>query len=487
MLLAIDQGTTGTTALLIDKNLKIIGEAGVDFRQIFPKSGWVEHDLNDIWKSVGHSVKNLLKKTKIKPNKIDAIGITNQRETTCAWNLKTGKPLYHAIVWQCRRTAQMCDELKSQGFNPLFQKKTGLLLDAYFSGTKMKWLLNNVSATKEKNTAFGTIDSFLISKLSGNKVHVTDVSNASRTLLMNIHSLSWDDELLEIMGVNKAYLPEIKGHSEIYAKTSGLDFLPDGIPIASAIGDQQAALFGQACFEESSAKCTYGTGSFLLMNTGEKAVVSKNNLLTTIAWKLGNKTTYALEGSVFVAGAAVQWLRDGLKIISSSSEIEKLAKQVKSSEEVVFVPALTGLGAPYWKPDARGTITGLTRGTTTAHIARATLEAIAFQNYDLASTMEKDTGQKIKILKVDGGASANNLLMQFQADLLQTKLIRPHTLETTALGAGLLAGLAIGYWKDLSEIKKKWKVDKTFSPQMNGTIRQNHLQKWREAVHKTLS
>ena len=487
MLLAIDQGTTGSTALLIDKNLKIVGEAGVDFRQIFPKSGWVEHDLNDIWKSVRDSIKILLRKTKTNPKKIDAIGITNQRETTCAWNFKTGKPLYHAIVWQCRRTAPMCDELKTQGLNPLFQQKTGLLLDAYFSGTKMKWLLDNVPAVKEKDTAFGTIDSFLISKLSGNKTHVTDVSNASRTLLMNLHSLSWDDELLKIMGINKNYLPKIRSNSEVYAKTSGLDFLPDDIPIAGAIGDQQAALFGQACFEESSAKCTYGTGSFLLMNTGEKAVPSKNNLLTTVAWKLGNQTTYALEGSVFIAGAAVQWLRDGLKIISSSSEIEKLAKQVKSSEEVVFVPALTGLGAPYWRPNARGTLTGLTRGTTSSHIARATLEAIAFQNYDLVNTMEKDTGQKIKILKVDGGASANSLLMQFQADLLQTKLVRPHTLEITALGAGLMAGLAIGYWKDLSEIKKKWKADKTFSPKMDETTRQAHLQKWHEAVHKILT
>ncbi len=486
MILAIDQGTTGTTALLIDKNLKILGKVTVDFSQIFPKSGWVEHNLDDIWKSVLQSIKQLLQKTRKDPKKIEAIGITNQRETTCLWNKKTGKPLHNAIVWQCRRTASMCDDLKKRGLNPLFQEKTGLLLDAYFSGTKMKWFLDNISASKEKDSVFGTIDSFLISKLSGNGAHVTDASNASRTLLMNLKTLSWDQELLHILKVPQSKLPEIKSNSEIYTKTKGLGILPNGIPIASAVGDQQAALFGQACYEEGDAKCTYGTGSFLLLNIGKKPVLSKNHLLTTVAWKLGNQTTYALEGSVFIAGAAVQWLRDGLGIIKTSEDVEKLARKVSTSEEVVFVPALTGLGAPYWRADARGTLTGITRGTTKAHIARATLEAIAFQNYDLVKTMEKDTGKPLKILKVDGGAAVNKLLMQFQADLLQTKLVQPKTLETTALGAGLLAGLGVGLFKNISEIHKKWKAHTTYQPKMNEETRNHHLAKWKKAVQKVL-
>ncbi|MBI2608520.1 MAG: glycerol kinase GlpK [Deltaproteobacteria bacterium] len=487
MILAIDQGTTGTTALLIDKDIHIIDKVTVDFPQIFPQSGWVEHNLNDIWQSTLLAIQKLLEKTKINPKKIDAIGITNQRETTCVWNQKTGKPLHNAIVWQCRRSASFCNKLKKEGLNPFFQKKTGLLLDAYFSGTKINWLLKNVSKTKEKNAVFGTIDSFLISKLTNNEVHITDVSNASRTLLMNIKTLEWDDELCKILKIPKDKLPHIKSNCEIYGKTKNVAILPDGIPISSAVGDQQAALFGQACFKENEAKCTYGTGSFFLLNTGKKPVFSKNNLLTTVAWHMKNKTTYALEGSVFIAGAAVQWLRDGLKIIRSSKEIEELAKKVPTSEEVVFVPALTGLGAPYWNQDARGAFYGLTRGTTQSHIARATLEAIAFQNYDLVKTMEKDTKKTISILRVDGGASANNLLMNFQAGLLNIPLSRPESLESTARGAALLAGLAIGYWNDLKEIAKKSKTATLFKPKMKEKERKQHLSKWHKAIQRTLT
>ncbi|MBI2026987.1 MAG: glycerol kinase GlpK [Deltaproteobacteria bacterium] len=490
MILSIDQGTTGTTALLIDQNLTIKDKVTVDFRQIFPKPGWVEHDLNDIWSSVEKAISVLLKRTKTEPKKISAIGITNQRETTCVWDKKTGKPLHHAIVWQCKRTTSLCESLKNKGLNPLFKEKTGLLLDPYFSGTKMAWLLENVSEVKTNlNAVFGTIDSYLISKLSNQQLHITDASNASRTLLMNLETLSWDDELCAILEIPVEKLPLIKSNAEVYGKTKGLSILPDGIPIASSIGDQQAALFGQSCFEKGESKCTYGTGSFILMNIGQTPTLSKHGLLTTVAWKypMTAAPIYALEGSNFIAGAVVQWLRDGLCLIKNSSEIEVLAQSVFSSDGVVFVPALSGLGAPYWNPESLGLIYGLTRGTTKAHIARAALEGIAFENYDLVKTMEEDAGCALKTLKVDGGASSNNLLMQFQADILNTQLQRPANIETTALGAAFLAGLAVGFWSDLSDIKKKGKVDKTFTPSMDNSERTIHLKRWKKAIKKVLS
>lgn len=490
-ILAIDQGTTGSTALIIDEKLSIKAKSTTEFPQHYPKPGWVEHDLNEIWDSVLKSIGSVLKESNIPSSDISAIGITNQRETTCLWDKKTGEALFPAIVWQCRRTADICTKLKKSGKEKIFRKKTGLLLDPYFSGTKIKWYFDHYPELKKKNVAFGTIDSFLLSKLTNHSIHATDPSNASRTLLMNLRTLKWDEELLKILNVPRAILPEIKSSSEIYGKTKNVAGLPDGIPICGIAGDQQSALFGQACFDVGQAKCTYGTGSFLLLNTGSKIVYSKHNLLTTVAWKLNNKTTYALEGSAFIAGAAVQWLRDGLKIIRSSSEIEALAKTVSSSEDLVFVPALTGLGAPYWESRCRGIISGITRGTTAAHIARATLEGIAFQNYDLLKTMEKDlgaspAGKKLSSLKVDGGASVNNLLMQFQANLLQTKVIRPKFVETTALGAACLAGLAIGLWPDVSTIKKAWQKDKEFVPNMSKKEHTFHIDKWKKAIERCL-
>lgn len=489
-ILAIDQGTTGTTSLLIDKNLSILAKHNHEYPQYYPKPGWVEHDLNDIWNSTLASIRAVLEQSRIHAKDIAAIGITNQRETTCLWDRKKGTPLFKAIVWQCRRTADMCATLKKSGKEKIFRKKTGLLLDPYFSGTKIKWFLDTYpdlyKQAKNNDLAFGTIDTFLVSKLTGNSVHVTDPSNASRTLLMDLKSLDWDEELLSILEIPKSILPQIKSSSEIYGKTLGVPELPDGIPISGIAGDQQSALFGQACFEPGQAKCTYGTGSFLLLNTGSKIIHSKYNLLTTVAWKINQKTTYALEGSAFIAGAAVQWLRDGLKIIQKSSDVEPLARQVDSSDGVVFVPALTGLGAPYWNSSARGLLTGMTRGTTSAHIARATLEGIAFQNYDLLISMQKDLGKKLSSLKVDGGASVNTLLMQFQADILKTPVIRPKTIETTALGAASLAGLGIGFWSDLSEIQKTWKKDCVFTPQMNEKERNHHLTAWKSAVDRCL-
>ncbi len=487
-ILAIDQGTTGTTALLIDNNLAIIAKHNQEYPQHYPKPGWVEHDLNDIWRSTLSSIQVVLEQSKISPTEIAAIGITNQRETTCLWDKKTGDPLFRAIVWQCRRTAEICAKLKKSGKEKIFRKKTGLLLDPYFSGTKIKWFFDAhpdlYPQAKENKVAFGTIDTFLVSKLTRNSIHVTDPSNASRTLLMNLQTLQWDDELLSILKVPRTILPEIKSSSEIYGKTLGVPGLPDGIPISGMAGDQQSALFGQACFDPGQAKCTYGTGSFLLLNTGPKIIHSKYNLLTTVAWQLKGKTTYALEGSAFIAGAAVQWLRDGLKIIQKSSDVEALATQVTSSDGVVFVPALTGLGAPYWDSSARGLISGLTRGTTNAHIARATLEGIAFQNYDLLTAMQKDLRKKLSSLKVDGGACANTLLMQFQSDILKTPVVRPKTIETTALGAACLAGLGIGFWSDLSEIKKAWQIDREFLPQMKEKERTAHLTEWKTAVSR---
>lgn len=485
--LSIDQGTTGSTALIIDEYLNIKAKAIQEFPQHYPKPGWVEHNLDEIWGSVLKSISAVLTQSNVQSSEIIAIGITNQRETTCLWDKNTGKPLFPAIVWQCRRTADICNQLKKSGKEKIFRKKTGLLLDPYFSGTKIKWYFDQYPELRKKNVAFGTIDSFLLSKLTNNSLHATDPSNASRTLLMNLKTLAWDDELLNILKIPRFILPEIKSSSEIYGKTKSVPGLPDGIPICGIAGDQQAALFGQTCFEAGQAKCTYGTGSFLLLNTGSNIIHSRYNLLTTVAWKIKNETVYALEGSAFIAGAAVQWLRDGLKIIQKSSDVESLAKTVSSSEDVVFVPALTGLGAPYWESSARGIISGITRGTTAGHIARATLEGIAFQNYDLLKTMEKDLGKKLSSLKVDGGASDNNLLMQFQADILQTKVIRPKFIETTALGTACLAGLAIGIWTDMSAIKKTWQKDQEFHPKMSVKKRISHLIRWKKAVNQCLN
>jgi glycerol kinase len=486
--LAIDQGTTGSTALVLDKKLKVKGKANKEFRQIFPKPGWVEHSVDDIWASVQTAVKGALKEAKIKPTDIAAIGITNQRETIALLDRKTGKPLHNAIVWQCRRTADYCATLKAGGHESYVKQKTGLVLDPYFSGTKMKWLLDHVSgarsAAERGDALFGTMDTILIHRLTKGEVHVTDVTNASRTLLMDLRTLKWDPQLLELFSVPADSLPTIVPSSGIVGHTKGLKFLPDGIPIAGIAGDQQAALMGEACFGEGEAKCTYGTGAFLLMNTGKTPVVSKHGLLTTVAWKIGHEVNYALEGSSFIAGAAVQWLRDGLKIIKSSADIEKLARTVPDTGGVAFVPALSGLGAPHWKPDARGFITGIDRGTTQAHIARATLEGIAFQIHDLVDAMRQDAGRQMPIFKADGGASMNGLLMQFQADLLGVTIERPKMVETTALGAAFLAGLGVGFWQNKEEVRQTWQSGGRFTPSMDLATREKHLARWKAAIAK---
>ncbi|MBS2032947.1 MAG: glycerol kinase GlpK [Deltaproteobacteria bacterium] len=485
-ILALDQGTTGSTALVVDRRLNVKAKVNQEFRQNFPKPGWVEHDLEDIWTSVTETIKRALREARIKPTDIAAIGITNQRETVGAWDRKTGKAAGRAIVWQDRRTADFCAQLKADGREAMVKQKTGLVLDPYFSATKMRWMLQHDAKLAARadagELAFGTIDTFLVSRLTGNTVHVTDVSNASRTSLFNIHTLQWDDELLQLFGVPKKVLPEVRSCSEIYGTTKGLKVLPDGIPVAGMAGDQQSALFGQNCFRPGEAKCTYGTGAFLLMNTGTTPVTSQRGLLTTVAWKLGNEVNYALEGSSFIAGAAVQWLRDGLKLIKKSSDVEALARTVKTSENVVFVPALSGLGAPHWRPHARGLIGGIDRGTTAGHLARATLEGIAFQIHDLAEAMRLDAGATIPAFKVDGGASANDLLMQFQCDLLQTRIERPKMVETTALGAAFLAGLGVGLWKSRDDVAKSWKRERTFTPRMPADERSAHLAKWQKAV-----
>ena len=489
-LLAIDQGTTGNTALILSDDLKLLAKVNKEFPQIYPQPGWVEHNPEDIWNGVGDVVREAINKAAIDPGDVAGIGITNQRETTLVWERGSSRPLYNAIVWQCRRTAPICEELQREGKEDIIRSKTGLVIDPYFSGTKLKWLLENVEGLREKaekgEALFGTVDSFLVYRLTAGEAHVTDVSNASRTLLMNIHTMEWDKELLEFLGVPEAMLPEIKPSSYIYGYTKDLDFLPDGIPVAGMAGDQQAALFGQVCFEEGEAKCTYGTGSFTLMNTGIRPVESKHGLLTTVAWQLeeGGEVYYALEGSAFIAGAAVQWLRDGLRIIKAAPEVEELASQVDDSEGVVFVPALTGLGAPYWRPNARGAITGINRGTTAAHIARATLEGIALQNHDIIRAMEDDLGEKLKALKVDGGASQNNLLMQIQADFLQTTIVRPQIIETTGLGSALLSGLAVGVWNSQEELKQVWKEDRKFEPEMDPIKVQEKINQWLEAIEK---
>jgi glycerol kinase len=466
-ILSFDAGTTSSRAIVFDRKGEACAVAQKEFTQIFPRDGWVEHDPYEIWSSQAAVAAEAITKIGINGTHVAAIGITNQRETTIVWDRATGKPLYNAIVWQDRRTAEYCDELKSSGLLPLVRHKTGLVIDAYFSATKIKWILDHAEGARAKaekgELAFGTVDTWLVWQLTKGKVHVTDVSNASRTMLYNIHTQEWDDELLQLFDIPKSILPEVKASSEVYGHTSTTLFASH-VPIAGIVGDQQAALFGQMCTEPGMVKNTYGTGCFILMHTGGQPVVSKNNLVSTIAWRLGGVTSYALEGSIFVAGAIVQWLRDGLKIIRSSSEIETLASQVDDNGGVYFVPALTGLGAPYWDQYARGTIVGLSRGTTDAHIARAALEGIAYQTMDVVNAMILDSGIGLKELRVDGGASKNNLLMQFQSNVLGKTVIRPQTVETTALGAAYMAGLAVGFWPDVDEIRKQWHVETAFEP-----------------------
>ena len=488
IIMSIDQGTTGTTVILLSVDLNILAKVNNEFPQHYPEPGWVEHDPEEIWQCTVKTIEEAIRAADADPGRIAGIGITNQRETTIVWDRKTGQPIHKAIVWQDRRTASLCQKLKKKGVEPRVKKKTGLVLDPYFSGTKIGWILDNVPGARQRavkgELAFGTIDTFLVWRLTGGKVHVTDVSNASRTLLMNLQTLEWDKELLKIFQVPAAVLPLIRSSSEVYGNTAGVDGLPDGIPVSGMAGDQQAALFGQACFSAGEAKCTYGTGSFLLMNTGKKIVHSKTGLLTTVAWKIGSHVSYALEGSAFIAGAAVQWLRDGLKMIHKASDVEAIAATVSDSGGVTFVPAFVGLGAPDWRPEARGMISGMTRGTTQAHVARACLEGIAFLQYDILTAMQKDLGTRLKVLKVDGGATVNNLLMQFQSDILGVKLVRPKMIETTALGAAFLAGLAVGLWKDQKDIAAHWKEDKTFLPAMPKKEVSAHLARWKDAVKR---
>ena len=489
-ILALDQGTTSSRSIIFDKKGNIVSVAQREFKQIFPKPGWVEHNAEEIWSTQFGTMAEVTAMAGIEMKQIAAIGITNQRETTVVWDRKNGKPIHNAIVWQDRRTAHYCDELKKADHAKMIQEKTGLVIDAYFSATKLKWILDNVEGAREKankgELAFGTIDSWLVWKLSGGKIHITDVSNASRTMLLNIHSCQWDEGLLKLFEIPSSVLPEVVPSSKEYGKTGNI--VPDiNIPIAGIAGDQQAALFGQMCTEQGMVKNTYGTGCFMLMNTGTKAILSKNNLLTTIAWNIDGTTEYALEGSVFIAGAVVQWLRDGLKIIRNSSEVEKLSASVDDADGVYVVPAFAGLGTPYWNQHARGSIYGLTRGSTDAHIARAALDSIAFQTYDVLKAMEADAGISIAELRVDGGATVNNSLMQFQSDILNTKVIRPKVTETTALGAAYLAGLAVGFWKNIDEIKDQWQSDKDFNPSMDKAKKEELIKGWQRAVKATIA
>ncbi len=486
--LSVDQGTTSSRATVVDSKLRVCGVGQKEFTQHFPRAGWVEHDLNEIWSTSEWCIAQALRKAGVKGSEIAAIGITNQRETTGVWQRSNGKPIHKSIVWQDRRTADFCAELKARGEEQRVKETTGLVLDPYFSGTKLKWLLENVSGARAKAEAgdlcFGTIDTFLVFKMTGHQTHVTDVSNASRTMLMNLRTLQWDEGMRAMLNVPAAVLPTIAGSSEVYGLTRGMKSLPDGIPVSGMAGDQQAALFGQACFEPGESKCTYGTGAFLLMNVGQTPVASKAGLLTTVGWKLNGKTTYALEGSSFIAGAAVQWLRDGLQLIKKASDVEALAKTVKTSGAVVFVPALAGLGAPHWRPDARGLFAGMDRSTTKGHLARAVLEGVALQIQDLAEAMKLDSGRDIPAFKVDGGAANNGMLMQYQADILDTNVVRPKNVETTTLGAAFLSGLGVGFWKSPDDIRRAWKADKIFKPKMSEGERAQHLGKWREAVKR---
>ncbi len=488
-ILALDQGTTSSRAIVFDHSGNAVASAQQEFRQIFPKPGWVEHDATEIWATQLQTAKAALGKAGLTAADVAGIGITNQRETTVLWDRETGQPVHHAIVWQDRRTAAACDRLKARGLGPLIKRKTGLVVDAYFSGTKLEWLLRNVPGARARakagKLAFGTVDSWLIWNLTAGRVHVTDPSNASRTMLYNLRTGDWDDELLALFGVPRAVLPKVSSSSEVYGETALLGVGHGGaVPIAGIAGDQQAALFGQACTQPGMVKNTYGTGCFMLMNTGAKPITSKNNLLTTVAWRIGNRTDYALEGSIFIAGAVVQWLRDGLGLIKSSSEVEALASQVTDPDGVYLVPAFAGLGAPHWDQYARGLVAGVTRGTTAAHIARAALEGIAFQVADVLRAMEADAHIKLKELRVDGGASANNLLMQFQSSLLAVPVVRPKVTETTALGAAYLAGLAVGYWKDQKQIATQWQVDRRFTPAMTAAQRKQLETGWRKALDR---
>ena len=487
--LALDQGTTSSRAILFDPSGKSVGTAQKEFTQIYPKPGWVEHDPMEIWGTQSGVAREVLEKTGIRPEEIAAIGITNQRETTIVWEKSTGKPIYNAIVWQCRRTAGLCDELKAHGLETTIRENTGLVIDAYFSGTKVKWILDNVPGARERakkgELLFGNVDTWLIWNLTRGKTHVTDYSNASRTMLFNISTLQWDETILDALDIPACMLPDAKPSSCIYGHTDPLTFGGAAIPIAGDAGDQQAALFGQACFADGMAKSTYGTGCFLLMNTGEKRVPSRNGLLTTIAWGVDGKIEYALEGSIFVAGAAVQWLRDELKLIDNAAQSEELAAAVPDTNGVYVVPAFVGLGAPYWDMYARGAIVGLTRGANRNHIVRATLESIAYQTKDVLQAMQEDSGITLKALKVDGGAVANNFLMQFQADILGVPVERPKVTETTAMGAAFLAGLAVGFWKDKGEIAAKWNVDRTFQPILSAETRNKKYEGWKKAVERS--
>jgi len=487
-ILSFDQGTTSSRSIIFDREGNIVSVAQKEFTQIFPRPGWVEHDATEIWSTQLGTAAETITKAGLTVNDIAAIGITNQRETTVVWDRTTGKPLYNAIVWQDRRTAGYCDSLKAQGHTSSIQQKTGLIIDAYFSATKVKWILDNVGGAREKannnELCFGTVDTWLLWKLTNGQIHATDVSNASRTMLYNINTLGWDDDLLQLMDIPKNILPEVKSSSEVYGHTQNI-LSAINIPIAGIAGDQQAALFGQMCTQPGMVKNTYGTGCFMLMNTGEQPVFSSNNLLTTIAWQINGKTYYALEGSVFIAGAVVQWLRDGLNLIRSSNEIEALAQQTESTDGVYLVPAFAGLGAPYWNQHARGTIVGITRGTNAAHIARASLESIAFQTMDVVNAMQADANIKVKELRVDGGATANNFLMQFQSDLLDTKVIRPKITETTALGAAYFAGLAVGFWENMEAIQSQWQVDRIFESSIDNNDRERVAGNWKRAIGAT--
>jgi glycerol kinase len=487
-ILSIDQGTTGTTVIVLGRDLRVRARVNREFGQIYPRPGWVEHDPEEIWFSVRQTVSQAVAEAGVRPEEIAAVGITNQRETTVVWERATGRPIHNAIVWQDRRTAEVMRGLRSAGHAEAVRAKTGLVLDPYFSGSKAAWILDQVPGARARaargELAFGTVDSWVLWKLTGGSAHKTDVSNASRTMLMDLEGQRWEEGLLSLLNVPVEVLPEICGNAEVYGEVRGVEGLADGTPVSGMAGDQQAALFGQACFAAGEAKCTYGTGAFLLMNTGSRPVASGAGLLTTAAWRLNGEATYALEGSAFVAGAAVQWLRDGLRFFSSSAEIEVLAGEVEDNGGVVFVPALTGLGAPHWDPEARGVLWGMTRGTTRAHIARAALEGIALQNVDILRAMELDLGAPLRSLKVDGGASANDLLMQLQSDLLGCAIVRPAMTDTTALGSALLAGLAVGLYKDLEEIRGCWREDRAYAPRMSEEAREAHMALWREGLRR---
>jgi glycerol kinase len=483
-ILSFDQGTTSSRAIIFNHSGKPVASAQKEFTQIYPRPGWVEHEPEEIWSTQIGVATEVLAKAGLKSSDIAAIGITNQRETTVVWNRITGKPVYNAIVWQDRRTADFCDRLKADGTDTMILEKTGLIVDAYFSATKVKWILDNVTGARELaekgELAFGTVDSWLVWNISRGKLHITDVSNASRTMLFNIHTLQWDKELLDVFGIPESLLPDVRSSSEIYGATEGQ--FSSEIPVAGIAGDQQAALFGQMCIEPGMVKNTYGTGCFMMMNIGDKPIASKSRLLTTVAWKIGNETRYAFEGSIFIAGAVVQWLRDSLGVIARSADVEKLAGRVSNSDGVYFVPAFAGLGAPYWNQHARGTIVGLTRGSTTAHIARAALDSIAYQTLEVLEAMEKDSGIDIRELRVDGGATVNNSLMQFQSDLLQASVIRPKVTETTALGAAYLSGLATAYWKNIDDLSKQWQIDRTFVPVIDHELTGSLIKGWKRAV-----